>query len=136
MTIRGYQGDARRERDLTLGPVAPWHATITVDAVHLERGRHTSRPFDVVFEVAAEWTGPPAVGFPPSDRPVAARDVHPIHNHELALALARRAAVEFGRGGDYPPDLRELARELSAHLATPHPSGGVADEQSPGEDGS
>lgn len=119
MTIRGYGGDAVRERDLTLGPIAPWHATITVDALYLEHGRHTSRPYDVVFEVAAEWTGPPAIGFPPSDQPVAARDVHPIYSHELARALARRAAAEFARGGDHPPDLRQLARELTPRHTQP-----------------
>lgn len=108
----GYRGDAKRERDLTLGPVAPWHTTITVEVVHLERGRHTIQPQDVIFEVAAEWTGPPATGFPPSDRPVQARDVYPVRELDLARALARRALEEFGRGGDQPPDLRELADEL------------------------
>lgn len=112
MTIRGYRGDAQRERELTLGPVAPWHTTITVEAVHLERGRHTLHPSDVVFEVAASWTGPPMTGMPPSDRPVASRDVHPVHSLPLALALARRAAADFALGGDHPPDLRELARQL------------------------
>jgi len=113
VTIREYQGDARRERDLTLGPIAPWHTMITVDAVYLDRGRQTSRPYDVVFEVAAEWTGPPMIGFPPSSRPVSARDVHPVYDLDLARALARRAAYEFAGGGDHPPDLRQLARELA-----------------------
>ena len=112
MTTHAYRGDAQRERDLTLGPIAPWHTTITVDVVYLERGRHTSRPSDEVFEVAAEWTGPPMTGFPPSDRPVAARDVHPVGSHALARALARRAAEAFAQGGDEPPDLRELCHEL------------------------
>ncbi len=111
--MRPYGGEVQRERDLTLGPIAPWHTTITVDVLHLNRGRHTLTPSDVVFEVAAEWTGPPATGFPRSDRPVAARDVHPVGDHGLARALARRAAAEFGRGGDQPPDLRELASELA-----------------------
>jgi hypothetical protein len=115
---RPYGGEIQRERDLTLGPVAPWHTTITVDVLHLHRGRHTIHPADVVFEVAAEWTGPPAIGFPPSARPVAARDVHPVGDRDLARALARRAAEEFARGGDQPPDLRELARELARSRST------------------
>lgn len=109
-----YRGDAVRERDLTLGPIAPWHTTITVDVVYLERGRQTSHPQDQVFEVAAEWTGPPMAGFPPDPRgrPVAARDVHPVGSHALARALARRAAQAFSEGGSEPPDLRELCHEL------------------------
>lgn len=153
--IRGYRGDAQRERDLTLGPIAPWHATITVDAVYLDRGRHTLHPRDLTFEVAVEWTGPPAAGFPPSDRPVQGRDVWPVHDHQLARAIARRTAAEFARGGDHPPDIREIARALSRRLrlepvdgglglprerigdndAAPPPAGGVAGEQSAGDDG-
>lgn len=111
---RGYGGEVQRDRDLTLGPIAPWHTTITIDVLHLNRGRHSLTPSEKVFEVAAEWTGPPAVGFPPSrdGQPVSARDVYPVADHQLALALARRAAEEFARGGDQPPDLRELAAEL------------------------
>ena len=118
---RGYAGDARRERDLTLGPVAPWHATVTVDVVHLERGRHSITPAPVVFEVAAEWTGPPPVGFPPSTRPVSARDVYPVSDRDLARALARRLLEELGRGGT-PPDIRELAAELRARQPRAQPT--------------
>lgn len=120
MTQRSYRGDAPRERDLTLGPIAPWHTTITVDVVHLNRGRQTLTPTETMFEVAAEWTGPPMIGFPPSDRPVSARDVHPVTDHQFARALARRAAEEFARGGDHPPDLRELASELRARHHQPN----------------
>lgn len=114
---RPYGGDARRERDLTLGPVAPWHTTVTVEALHLERGRRTLIPQDVIFEVAVEWTGPPAAGFPPSDAPVSARDTYLVRDLELARGLAQRALEEFGRGGDQPPDLRELAAQLERRSA-------------------
>ncbi len=113
MSLRPYAGEAKRERDLTLGPVAPWHTVVTVDVVFLERGRHSYFPHEKVFEVAAEWTGPPMIGFPPSSRPVQARDVHPVHDLDRARAIARRALEEFGRGGDTPPDLRAIAAELA-----------------------
>jgi len=102
---RAYGGDVQRKRELTLGPVAPWHATVTVDALRLDRGRHTLHP--------VEWTGPPAIGFPPSDRPVQTRDTYIVDELDLARALARLALAELGRGGE-PPDLRALAADLRA----------------------
>ncbi len=111
---RGFAGEAQRERDLSLGPVAPWHATVTVDVVHLARGRHTIHPADVLFEVTMAWTGPPAIGFPPSERPVQGRDVYPVGDRDLARAVARQALAELGRGGDRPPDLRAIAQDLRA----------------------
>lgn len=99
---------AERRRELALGPIAPWHTTITVDAVSTNHGRRSSLPHDWLFEVAAEWVGPPAVGFPPSDRPVSARDTCIVTTLEQARELAHRAAEAFAQGGDQAPDLRDL----------------------------
>lgn len=99
----------QRKLELELGPVAPWHTTVRVWAVSTNHGRHTSLPHDHLFEVTAEWTGPPAVGFPPSREPVSSRDTYVLPSLDEARALARKAVSAFGRGGDFPPDLRVLA---------------------------
>jgi hypothetical protein len=99
---------AERRRELTLGPIAPWHTTITVDAVSTNHGRHSSLPHDWLFEVGAAWTGPPAVGFPPSATPVSGRDVCVVEDLETARALAHLAVDAFAQGGDWAPDLRAL----------------------------
>jgi len=93
---------------MTIGPIAPWHTTITVTAVSTNHGRQSSLPHDWLFEVAAEWVGPPARGFPPSALPVSSRDVCVVEDLETARQLARHAADAFSRGGDWAPDLREL----------------------------
>lgn len=100
---------AERKRELELGPVAPWHTMITVWATATDHGRQSSLPHDWLFEVVAEWTGPPAVGMPRSAVPVSSRDSYVLTTLSEATALAHAAAEAFGRGGDYPPDLRELA---------------------------
>lgn len=97
---------AERRRELSIGPVGPWAATVRVDAVETDHGRHTSLPHDWLFEVSAEWTGPPAVGFPPAPAPVSARDVVIVESLELARVIAQRAAADFQAAGDQPPDLR------------------------------
>jgi hypothetical protein len=103
-----------RRRELTLGPVAPWHTTITVDAVSTNHGRHSSLPHDWLFEVGAEWVGPPAKGFPPSSRPVSSRDVCVVEDLDTARELAHRALAAFAAGGDWAPDLRELLGRRSS----------------------
>lgn len=100
---------AERKLELELGPIAPWHTVIKVWAVETNHGRKSTIPQDWLFEVTAEWTGPPAIGFPLSDRPVSARDTYVLPVLEDARALAHAAAAEFAKGGDYPPDLRVLA---------------------------
>jgi hypothetical protein len=101
--------NSERKRELELGPIAPWHTRITIDAVSTNHGRRSTLPYDWLFEVAAEWTGPPAIGFPPSPTPVQGRDCYVLTTLEDARALAHKAAEAFAKGGDQPPDLRELA---------------------------
>ncbi len=110
---------AQRRRELTLGPIAPWHATIAVDAVSTHHGRRSSLPHDWLFEVTAEWTGPPAKGFPPSrDGPVSARDVVAVSSLEEARQVAHQAAEAFAHGGEWAPDLRAfLSRRSGAWLS-------------------
>lgn len=102
--------DQKRRRETTIGPIGPWAAIITVDAVQTVHGRQTTLPQDWLFEVGAEWTGPPPVGFPPSPgRPVSARDVVMLDGAlEDALRLAREIADAFREGGDQAPDLRDF----------------------------
>lgn len=99
---------AERRRELTLGPLAPWHTMITVDAVSTRHGRHSSLPHDWLFEVSAEWVGPPAIGFPPSALPVSARDTVIVTSLSEARGLAYRAREAFAVGGEEAPDLRAL----------------------------
>lgn len=99
----------RRKRELELGPVGPWKARITVDAVETNHGRRTIMPHDHIFEVVASWIGPPMIGLPPSREPVHSRDVCACETLEHAIRTARAAEDAFRAGGDYPPDLRELA---------------------------
>lgn len=99
---------AQRTRELTLGPLLPWHTTITVDAVSTNHGRKSSLPHDHLFEVTAEWHGPPARGFPPSLTAVSGRDVVAVTTLDEARALAHATADAFRAGGDWAPDMREL----------------------------
>lgn len=108
---------ADRRREHTRGPVGPWAATITVDAVSTNHGRSSSLPHDYLFEVGAEWTGPPAVGFPPSRTPVSSRDVVVVTSLEEARALANRAAEWFRAPPDDRPDLREHLQRMSNAFA-------------------
>lgn len=105
---------AERNLELELGPIAPWHTVIKVWATETYHGRQTSIPKDWLFEVTADWYGPPAVGFPRALGPVSARDCYVVATLDEARALAQRAATEFGKGGDMPPDLRELATGKTA----------------------
>jgi hypothetical protein len=101
----------QRTRVLALGPLPPWHTLITIDTVTTNHGRHSSLPHDHLFEVAAEWVGPPAIGFPPSLTPVSSRDVCVVTSLREAKEVAHRARKAFSQGGDRAPDLRDfLAR--------------------------
>jgi len=99
----------QRKLELELGPIAPWSTYIRVHAVETYHGRQSSLPHDHLFEVTAEWIGPPAVGFPPSARPVHAQDCYVVTTLEDARALAHKARDTFAKGGDQAPDLRDLA---------------------------
>lgn len=112
---------AERRRELTLGPLGPWATVITVDAVSKASGRKSSIPQDWIFEVQAEWTGPPPIGFPPSATPVSARDVVVVTGLEEAKRLAHRAAELFRNGGQEPPDLRDLLERNTVAFAPRHP---------------
>lgn len=97
-------GQAKRTTITTAGPVGPWRAVVRVEALHLARG--------VQFEVLANWTGPPAIGFPPSRQPVAAMDCYVVGAElELARAVAIAAIEQLSAGGAEPPNLRELAEQ-------------------------
>ncbi|MDQ2896743.1 MAG: hypothetical protein M3Y09_14035 [Actinomycetota bacterium] len=97
-------GHTKRTRISSVGPLGPWQAMIAVDALHLARG--------VQFEVLATWTGPPAIGFPPSIRPVASSDCYVCGAElELARAIAIAAEKQLRAGGLEPPDLRDLAQQ-------------------------
>jgi len=104
-----FAGENERKLELELGPVAPWKTTIRVHSIRTNHGRQTSLPHDYLFEVTADWTGPPAIGFPPSARPVSARDCYVVTSLQDATKLARRALDAFAKGGDEAPDLRALA---------------------------
>lgn len=106
-----------RRRELTIGPVGPWAALITIDAVSTNHGRKSLLPLDWLFEVGAEWTGPPATGFPPSRGPVSARDCVVVESLEEAQGVARQAAERFRQGGDDAPDLRDFLDRMSNAFA-------------------
>ena len=112
---------AQRRRELTLGPFLPWSTLITIDAVSTNHGRQSSLPHDWLFEVAAEWVGPPAIGFPPSATPVSARDTLVVETLEEARHVARQAAEAFKRGGDEAPDLRDFLQRNSVAFAPRDP---------------
>ena len=107
----------QRRRELTIGPVGPWAATVTIDAVTTNHGRHSSLPHDHLFEVGAEWVGPPAAGFPPSRAPVSSRDCVVVETLAEAQGVARRAAEAFRNGGDWRPDLRDFLDRMSNAFA-------------------
>jgi hypothetical protein len=100
--------NAERTRELSLGPLPPWHTVITVDAVTTNHGRQSSLPHDHLFEVAAEWVGPAAIGMPYSLVPVSGRDVCVVTSLEEAKQLAHKAAEAFRQGGEQAPDLRDF----------------------------
>lgn len=104
--LRDYRGETDRDAILTLGPVGPWKATITLTAMQL-RGYHGHR-----FELAARWHGPPLPGSPPADRPVAVTDVWIADDLELARQVAHHVRDQLAAG--QLPDMRATARELRA----------------------
>jgi hypothetical protein len=115
---------AERKLEREFRPTGPWATVIKVWAVETSHGRQTSLPHDWLFEVVAEWTGPPAVGFPPSPTPVSARDVLIVESRDEAIWLARRAWYAFAKGGDQPPDLRDFITRNSVAFV-PRPENGA-----------
>lgn len=109
--LRGA-GVADRKQELHLGPVGPWMAIVTVHSLTTNHGRHSSAPYDVLFEVGVEWFGPPAVGMPFSLEPVQGRDAYNVTTYDDARRLAHLVRDAFAKGGDAPPDLRQLAGVL------------------------
>jgi hypothetical protein len=110
--------DAQVDVVSTSGPHGPWKGTVRIEALHLTRGRHTASPRDVEFRVTAEWTGPPAFGFPPSPDPVQASDTYVVYGDlELARAVALMTVEALRAGGDEAPDMRDFARHLKGRLA-------------------
>jgi hypothetical protein len=103
-------GEADRKLELELGPAGPWQARVTVHAVKTNHGRQTTVPHEWLFEIAVEWTGPPAVGMPAARGPVSSRDVYVLPPPlEDAATLARKVFDAYRSPGDEPADLRELA---------------------------
>ncbi len=88
-------------------PIGPWRATIRIIAWTPELARRTSLPYHTLFTVAAEWTGPPGRGFPPSDTPVAAGASIVVTSYTAALKVARQAGEQLRT--PQVPDLRALA---------------------------
>jgi hypothetical protein len=107
----------QRRREISIGPVGPWGALITVDAVSTNHGRSSTLPHDYLFEVGAEWVGAPAVGFPPSRTPVSSRDVVVVETLEEARGVAHKAADWFRVPGDQAPDLRDFLSRMSNAFA-------------------
>ena len=107
--LRAYRGDTRRRVVRGAGPIAPWHATVKIVALELRRG--TS------FEVVTSWTGPPAAGFPPSDRPVEGSDTYVTDTLALAREIATRAEDAF-RAPEVP-DLRAIAAAAKTRANDP-----------------
>jgi hypothetical protein len=105
---RPFRGQAQLDRPIAEhGPVAPWHATVKVVPIHLQRVTR--------FQVIAEWTGPPAAYMPADDQDGARQDIYLCDEPELAKAVAGNAVEQLGRG--QVPDLREVAQHLRARLA-------------------
>lgn len=98
-------------------PIGPWRAKVSVIAVSGSESRQTSLPFETLFEVLAEWTGPPAPGFPPSDRPVQAQSAVLVKTHDAAMRIARTAADVLR--APRVPDMRVLAGEHSIASVSP-----------------
>lgn len=98
------------------GPVGPWRAKVSISAVGTNFGRATSLPYDTLFDVVAEWVGPPAFGFPKSDIAVSVSTSAVVTTYSGALQVAK-TAVDVLRAGKVP-DLRTLAGEHSAAAPT------------------
>lgn len=108
---------AKREEISSSGPHGPWRGYVKVHALKLVRARNAIAPAETVFEVEASWTGPPAIGFPPSDTPVETHDVYVVGaDLQLARAVALIAAEQL-RAAREAPDIRDLAKQFRARLA-------------------
>lgn len=102
--LRPYAGERPVDRPLLeLGPLAPWHATVTVEPVMLADGRR--------YRIAARWHGPANQGSPVAGadrRQASAEDI--VDDQELARAIAHAAADDLRAG--QVPDLLALKRTL------------------------
>lgn len=111
--LRPYAGQRRVDPPLLeLGPIAPWHATVTVQPVDLAGNLGWQ------FRVTARWHGPPNIGAPnpnTGEPEIAgpARDasfeLH-VPDQQLARAIAQAAADVLKR--PEVPDLLALKRSL------------------------
>jgi hypothetical protein len=103
---RGYRGEVKIDKPIAeYGPVGPWQAWVRVLPTQLQRM--------VIFQVTAEWTGPPAPYMPADPNPGARQDVYNCGaDLELAKFVAGHAQEALGRGEMI--DLRELAQHLRA----------------------
>jgi hypothetical protein len=93
----------------TWSPIGPWRATVTINAMTgRQAGRHTSLPYETLFQVTAEWIGPPpAFSVNRGATNVSAQDTVIVRSHEWAQMVAAAAVEELKNGR--VPDMRELA---------------------------
>lgn len=113
--LRPYAGERRVEAPLLeLGPIAPWHAKVSVQPVDL------AGSLGWQYRVCARWHGPanigapnPTTGEPEHDGPVrdASFELH-VADQALARAIAHAAADVLRR--PEVPDLLALKRALEA----------------------
>jgi len=85
--------------------LGPWHGRVsTYEISDIAHTRQTSLPHEPLFETLAEWTGPPAPGFPPSDTAVQAQASITVDDYLHAHVLAQIAVRKLQQGKI--PDLR------------------------------
>lgn len=90
-------------------PIGPWRAKVTISALTGHKmGRHTSVPYETLFQVTAAWTGPPpAFSVNRGATNISAQDTVIVHSYGAALRTALEACGLLRRGE--VPDLRALA---------------------------
>ena len=90
-------------------PVGPWRGKVTINALTGHKlGRSTSIPYETLWQVVAEWDGPPPAWMPaPEGARVHAQDTVIVRSYTAAL----RAALETVEQLRAPavPDLRVIA---------------------------
>ncbi len=98
--------NVKRRQIFSQQAIGPWRAKVSIHAIQANMGRRSSLPHDVLFEVLAEWVGPPAPGFPPSPHPVSAQAAAVFTTHNTARKVALAAIDELRNSR--VPDLRKL----------------------------